>query len=175
MSLVLKLVVLAVLGALAVQDFKSRSVYWFWTPIMIFIFVGLNRARISDLNGYWLAVFCNLGFITLQLVILTCIFSLKKRRLINITEQMLGWGDILFLVSIAFYLSVLNFIFFYVISLIGVLLCWWLWHLISGGRHRFIPLAGFYAVFLFFLLAGDWFRFHINVTDDFWIWRTIYN
>ncbi|MGF7073856.1 hypothetical protein ABIC84_001794 [Mucilaginibacter sp. 3215] len=174
MSLVLKLIILTVLGALAVQDFKSRSVYWFWMPVLALTFIGLNSFRVGNMTDYWWPVLCNLDFIALQLIILSAYYSLRKKQFINITERLLGWGDILFLISIAFYLSALNFVFFYVTSLIAVLFCWGVWRLISGKADRFIPLAGFHAVFLLFILVGDWFCFHVNVTDDFWLWYSMF-
>ncbi|QTE38804.1 hypothetical protein J3L18_06985 [Mucilaginibacter gossypii] len=169
MSLVLKLIILTVLGALAVQDFKSRSVYWFWFPLLVAAFAGMHWFRFRQLEDYWEPVTFNLLFVCLQLAVLTVYFSLKNRRIVNITQQLLGWGDILFFLATAFYLSVLSFVFFYVASLIVVLFCWLLWQLVwaKGGAH--IPLAGFQSVLLILFLMADWWYFHFDVTDDNWL------
>lgn len=169
MSLVLKLITLMVLGALAVQDFKSRSVYWFWFPFLVTAFAGMHWLRFHQLDNYWEPVTFNLLFVSLQLAVLTIYFSLKNGRVVNITHQLLGWGDILFFLAAAFYLSVLNFVFFYVASLIVVLFCWLLWRLISVKRGRHIPLAGFQSILLIMFLIADWCYFHIDVTDDNWL------
>jgi hypothetical protein len=168
-SLVLKLIILTVLGALAIQDFKSRSVYWFWFPFLAIAFAGMHWFRFHQLAGYWEPVSFNLLFIGLQLAILTIYFSLKNGRVVNITHQLLGWGDILFFLAAAFYLSVLNFVFFYVGSLIVVLFCWLLWQLISVKGGRYIPLAGFQSILLIMFLIADWYCFHFDVTDDNWL------
>jgi hypothetical protein len=169
-SLILKLIILFVLAALAVQDFKSRSVYWFWTPVLIFSFMGLNIFRLLSFDEYWLPVISNLLFIGLQLLVLSIYFSIKQKRFINITSQLLGWGDILFFLSIAFYLSVLNFLFFYIASLIVVLCCWLPWQAFSKVKDRHIPLAGLQSLLLILFLVADWYCFHFNATDDRWLY-----
>jgi len=168
-SLVLKLMILTVLGALAIQDFKSQSVYWFWFPFLAVAFAGMHWVRFHQLADYWQPVTFNLLFVSLQLVVLTIYFSLKNGRVVNITHQLLGWGDILFFLAVAFYLSVLNFVFFYVASLIVVLFCWLLWRLISVKEGHNIPLAGFQSILLIMFLIADWCCFHLDVTDDNWL------
>ncbi|WPU99888.1 hypothetical protein SNE26_28165 [Mucilaginibacter sp. cycad4] len=169
MSLVLKLIILTVLGALAIQDFKSRSVYWFWFPCLAVAFAGMHWFRFRQLGDYWEPVTFNVLFVSLQLTLLTLYFSLKNGRVVNITRQLLGWGDILFFLAAAFYLSVLNFLFFYVASLIVVLFCWLLWQFISVKGERYIPLAGFQSILLIVFLMADWYCFHFDVTDDNWL------
>jgi hypothetical protein len=132
-------------------------------------FAGMHWFRFHQLAGYWEPVSFNLLFIGLQLAILTIYFSLKNRRVVNITHQLLGWGDILFFLAAAFYLSVLNFVFFYVGSLIVVLFCWLLWQLISVKGGRYIPLAGFQSILLIMFLIADWYCFHFDVTNDNWL------
>jgi hypothetical protein len=168
-ALYLKLIVLAVLGTFTVQDFEGRAVYWFLPPLLAAAFIGLKPLRSVD--DCWSVIF-NLNCIVLLLIISTAIFSLWKRRFINIFKFW-GSGDILFFIAISFYLSALSFILFFIAGSIAILLCWSLWRRISGKIARYIPMAGFHAFFLLVLLSCDWFYFHFNVTDDFWFWHMI--
>ncbi|NVM62224.1 magnesium-transporting ATPase (P-type) [Mucilaginibacter sp. SG538B] len=132
-------------------------------------FAGMHWFRFRRLEDYWEPVTFNLLFVGLQLAVLTIYFSLKDGRIIDITQQLLGWGDILFFLAAAFYLSVLNFVFFYVASLIVVLFCWLLWRLILAKDAGHIPLAGFQSVLLILFLMADWWCFHFDVTADNWL------
>lgn len=173
MVLFLKLMILTMLGVFAAQDFKERAVFWFLPPLLAIAFAGLAYSRLRDWGGYWLPVFFNLEFIALVLLMTTAYCSIRKRRFVNII-RFLGLGDILFLAAIAFYLSELNFAFFFVASSIMVLFCWRLWRWATGRVALFIPLGGFYAVFLLLMLSCDWFLFHFNVTNNFWLWRLMF-
>jgi hypothetical protein len=101
---------------------------------------------------------------------LTLYFLLKHRRIVNITDQYLGMGDILFFLILALYLSVLNFLLFFVGSLLfaGIYQA-----LIIKYRNnnRHIPLAGLQALLLIPFLVSDWWCFHQGVTDDYWLLR----
>ena len=90
-----------------------------------------------------------------------------------ITTNLLGWGDILFLLSISFYLSVLNFLFFYIVSLVGALLIWVTWQAVSKEKNKQIPLAGLQALIFTVFLAGDWWFNSFTLTDDAWLLHLI--
>ncbi|BAU54921.1 hypothetical protein MgSA37_03100 [Mucilaginibacter gotjawali] len=111
----------------------------------------------------------NCSFLALQLLLVSAYFSLKSRRWVNITTELLGWGDILLLLSIAFYLSVLNFLFYYLVSLAISLIVWLIWQVFSGKENRHIPLAGLQAMCLLVFLMSDWYWLHFNVADDTWL------
>ncbi len=150
----------------------SRSVYWVWFPLLtaLFIIIRLLHHALADI---WQSMVINCGFLLLQLVFVSAWFSLKKGSWVNITSQLLGWGDILFLLSIAFYLSVINFLFFYIASLIGGLVCWGIWQAITGKKDKHIPLAGIQAFIFTIFLANDWWLLHLNLTDDTWLLHLI--
>lgn len=161
---VIKIAILALLMLIFAQDMRSRSVYWFLFPVLTGLFLVL---AFYPLHGYtWQPVLLNMGFLLLQFLLLSVYFSAKNARWVNITAGLLGWGDILFLLSIAFYLSVLNFLFFYLASLVCVLLFW----LVFSAKHnKEIPLAGLQAlIFSFFLITAWWIR-PVNVTSDDWL------
>jgi membrane associated rhomboid family serine protease len=81
---------------------------------------------------------------------------------------MIGWGDILFLVSLAFYFSLLNFIVFYIGSLVLALLIALVGSFYSSDKK--IPLAGLQAlIFALFLTSARLF-FHLDLmSDNYWL------
>lgn len=151
----------------------NRSVYWLLFPLLAILLTCLYFLSGNGIKELEQSVFINLGFLLFQLVLLTIYFSLKQKRPVNVTVQLLGLGDILFLCSIAFYLSVLNFLFFYISSLLGVLIVWMIVQLFSSKKNSQIPLAGFQAILLGVFLAGDWCWLHLNLTDDTWLLNLI--
>ena len=168
MLLIRILVLLALLGVF-IQDIKSRSVYWLLFPILIVLFIITAFIDHRAFNELWLSISLNLGFIGLQLLIITCWFSLKEKRWVNISNGLLGWGDILFLVSISFYLSFVNFLFFHIASLILSLIVWILWQFFSAEKSKHVPLAGLQALILTFFLSCDWWFYHFDATNDNWL------
>jgi hypothetical protein len=125
------------------------------------------------LSVIWVPTLINLGFLALQILLLSVYFSVKNKRLINIFDGLLGLGDILFLLSITVYLSVLNFLFFYIISLILILLTWLIGQIISDKKSKEIPLAGMQAFILIVFLTCDWWLKIVNLTDDTWLLNLI--
>jgi hypothetical protein len=147
---------------------RSRSVYWFLFPMLMVLFMVLT---FYPLHGYaWQPVLVNMGFLLLQFLFVSVYFSVKNARWVNITAGLLGWGDILFLLSIVFYLSVLNFLFFYLGSLVCVLLFWLAF---SAKQDKEIPLAGLQALFFSFFLVTAWWIRPVNVTSDDWLLQLI--
>jgi hypothetical protein len=167
--LVIKLLILLTLVLIFVQDIKSRSVYWFLFPVLIILFILLNVQQHHLFTESWQPVLINMSFLLLQFLLVSLYFSIKNRRWVMITANLLGWGDILFLLSITFYLSVVNFLFFYVISLSFVLMIWLLWQLVSKEKNKQIPLAGLQALFFTVFLASDWWLKFIDLTQDAWL------
>lgn len=167
--LVLRILIVVVLLLIFVQDLRSRSVYWVLFPVLMLLFIatGLLQHRLwvdllqpAMINGL---------FIVVQLLLVSAYFSLKSGKWINICAELLGWGDVLLLLSVAFYLSVLNFVFFYVSSLILTLLLWMTWQGVAGRKNKQLPLAGFQAMIFSVFLTGDWYGLHLNLTDDSWL------
>lgn len=165
----IRILVLFVLLLIFIQDLKSRSVYWFLFPVLVILFFAISllqhRSFAEILQPAWMI----LSFLAIQLLLVSAYFSIKNRRWINITDELLGWGDILLLLSIAFYLSVLNFLFFYLASLVLSLTSWLIWKLVSARESKQIPLAGFQAIGLAVFLMCDWYGLHFKATDDTWL------
>jgi len=167
--LLLKMTILSSLLLIFVQDLKSRSVYWPVFPLLAGSLVLLYGLEYHGLSGLVRPALANLGFLVLQLLLLTGYFSARNRRWTNITTGQLGWGDILFLVSAGLYFSVFNFLLFYMASLTLVLAFWFLWRSLPFKQSPAVPLAGLQALLLAFVFAGDWCFNLFNPTDDHWL------
>lgn len=142
----IRILVLFILLLIFIQDLKSRSVYWFLFPVLVILFFAISllqhRSFFEILQPAWM----NLSFLAIQMLLVSVYFSVKNKHWVNITNELLGWGDILLLVSVAFYLSVLNFLFFYLGSLVISLVCWLIWKLVLAKENKQVPLAGFQAI-----------------------------
>ena len=164
-----EVLILAVLLLIFVQDMMSRSVYWALFPLLAILFILLRLLSHQYFADIGQSTLINLSFLAIQLLLVSAYFSLKKGWWVNITAGLLGWGDVLFLLCSAVYLSVLNFFLFYLLSLLTALLFWLTVQLIVNKKSRQIPLAGLQALFLAVCLAGDWWLMSVNLTDDTWL------
>jgi hypothetical protein len=168
-----KIAILALLALIFFQDIRSRSVLWVLFPVLVVLLMILNFAQHRLFADARYTVLINIGFLSLQFLIVSAYFSIKNGHWINITADLLGWGDILFLLSIAFYLSVLNFLLFYIVSLVGVLLSWLAWLALSPGKDKHIPLAGLQALLFGLFLTTAWWIKPVNLTSDDWLLQLI--
>lgn len=166
--LLIKIAVLLTLLLIFVQDILSRSVYWFLFPLLA-ITLLVTRLQVQSISVIAPLIGINLGFLTLQFFLLTVYFSLKSRKWVNITERLLGQGDLLFLGAIAFYLSVLNYLFFYIASLLLVLSFWLIWQQLSRKKDSHIPLAGLQSLLFALLIGTDWWFWPVRMVDDTWV------
>ncbi len=170
--LLLKIVILIILLLIFAQDILSRSVYWFLFPLFSISLVVVRTMQ-HPFSAIWPPVLINLGFLGLQLLLLSLYFSLKEKKIVNVTSHLLGMGDVLFLCSIAFYCTVLNYVFFYIASLLMVLSFWQIFQWVCSRKDKHIPLAGLQSLlFALFLASGWWMKF-FDLTDDAWLLNLI--
>lgn len=149
------------------QDMRYRAVSWFAFPLLLALLIFLTPGSVN-VNSLFMDLVFNLSFLLLQLGILTVYFSVKQQKLVNITQGLLGWGDILFLLCLAFYLSPVNYLLFYVGSLIAVLLISLLASKNGAAKNK-VPLAGLQALMFAGLAFADWNSDLFNLTSDNWI------
>lgn len=173
--IIVQLLTILILFAIFIQDIKSRSVYWFWFPLLITLFLGSDHfmKRIS-FTELWQNAVINLLFVGLQLFLVSAYFAVRNRKWVNITKELLGLGDVLFLVSITFYLSVLNYMFFYLTSLLLIIIFWTAVRIVSKKNNRQIPLAGLQAFILIVFLITQHLSKKIELTSDTWLLHYIY-
>lgn len=165
--LAIQISIVIVLFAIFIQDLRYRAVYWFWFPALtgLFIVLGLPHRSLENIKGSSLI---NMGMISVVLLLLIAYLSIRRKRLVNITRGMLCLGDILFLFSICFYLSVLNYLVFYMLSMLIILLVW-LPFLLFNKRNLKVPLAGMQSLLFAACLVLSWFSPRIDLVHDDWL------
>jgi hypothetical protein len=163
LPLLLHISLLLLLGFVAWQDYKYRGISWMVFPLMLGIVVAdvWFGSKWESIFIYWLA---NLSFVVLMLVGVTFYFSVKNKRLVNIADTYLGWGDILFFIFLALFFSPLNFMIFLIISLLFVLILVLVYKKIAQN----IPLAGIQSTLLLLVLLSREFGLQIDPMDDLW-------
>ncbi len=170
--MVIALTILSVLLTIIVyQDLRYRAVSWLVFPVLLVIGVWVAQHN-SGWDTVWKNSLLNLGFIMLQLVGISLYLSAKHKRFINITREYLGWGDILFFVTLTLYFSPLNFIVFYLLSLLLILTGAAFSKIIIRKKAQTIPLAGLQAA-VFMLLVGYSFMTSSSLYEETWLQKLI--
>ena len=145
---------LITLSIIIYQDLKSRAISW-WTIPMLLASVIYIRSIEQGWNMILVEGGLNLGFLIVQLVLISTYFSVKQRQFTNIADTYLGWGDILFLIPIAFLFPTFSFVIFYVSSVLVVLLGFLFYKKIINNKIETIPLAGGQAIYLILVLISS--------------------
>lgn len=149
------LVLIAVLLLIAKEDFQKRTIHigWLMALGVLGSIYGWD-VGIPPLN--LLSIGLNIGFVVLQLLLLSLYFSIKYRRWINITNTLLGLGDIVFFFIICLMLPVLALIWFYTLSLMAVLVGFLIYKNIKKSSEETIPLAGGMSICLIIYITFHW-------------------
>lgn len=167
MQLSIDISLVVFLGIVVFQDLKERQISWFLIPLLLCFFCakGLYLISSDQLLGYSLF---NIGFITVQLLVLTVYMSIKNKKLTNIVNSYLGIGDVLFFIVICVAFSSINFIFFYVVSLIFTLGGVIGYNILVKNAKKEIPLAGAMAIVMIALiLINQWMPQFDFYNDDY--------
>ncbi|MGK6353536.1 hypothetical protein [Parapedobacter sp. DT-150] len=144
--------VVAGLAVIAWQDFRDRAVYAWLFPLLCVLAV----AHAVDLGVFSLYVLvANLIIVAGQLALLNLVMYWRTRKWLMHGEQWIGWGDLACFAVLACCFSTVNFVLFYVASLIIVLLAA-LVTMAMGFRTKHVPLAGGQAVLLAMVLLADY-------------------
>ncbi|HEX8545800.1 MAG TPA: hypothetical protein VF691_02500 [Cytophagaceae bacterium] len=88
-------------------------------------------------------------------MILTLYFSIKEKKMVNITKKYLGWGDVLFLFTLCFLFPLINYLLFYLLTLSVVIARQLIIYLIKKQPSGKIPLAGIQAFILAMLFLSN--------------------
>ncbi|MGN7787298.1 prepilin peptidase [Niabella sp. 22666] len=135
-----------ILLAIAYTDFKERAV-------PVYLFIGLlvicfiTTVLQTDMATAFLQLAINTGLIMLLLVALLIYYRLRQSSLKEVINQKLGIGDMAFWIAIAPLFSVVNFMLFFISSLLVVLLIM-IVRIALKKRVALIPLAGYQAAVL---------------------------
>lgn len=163
LSLLLHISAIGLFGLVAWQDYKFRGVSWFLFPVLMFL--ACTELFVTNRMEFFLFILgINLSFLLILLLTVSLYFSTKNKKLVNIADTYLGWGDILFFVVLAFLFSPLNFMLFLVASFIVVIGL----VLIRRNLANNIPLAGIQACLLIILFVSRELGLPIEPLNDYW-------
>ncbi|MBL4653535.1 MAG: hypothetical protein JKY53_11855 [Flavobacteriales bacterium] len=167
MVLALKAVTLLSLIIIAYFDFKERQFPWWAIALCFLCVVSLGVIQL-EISVFLQTSIVNVGFVLVQLSLLVLWLLVKQRRLINIVDNYLGLGDILFFVTTCFAFSFFNFIFYHFISLFITLIVALLMKRANKEVEQEIPAAGILSViFGLILLVGTIAKF--DFYNDNWV------
>jgi len=161
-----QILTLLTLAVIFIQDLVYRGVYWILFPILAILLITL-RLQYQPLADIVLSLEINLGVLLVEFMLLTLYFSVKYRRRLNLTQGWLCVGDLFFLAVCAIYLPLLNFMLFYLVSLIAVIIIWKIHLTVVKTTEVRIPLAGLQGLLLGIVLSVCWWVWHFNITADY--------
>ncbi|OFY66108.1 MAG: hypothetical protein A3H98_11945 [Bacteroidetes bacterium RIFCSPLOWO2_02_FULL_36_8] len=142
---------LTVAGYIVWQDFKYRYVS-ILSFVLIFVLLMARGVMIYSFHENLNFFLINACFITFQLIFLTLYLTLKNKRVVLITRNHLGAGDIVMLYVICLLAEPIIFILFYLFILIMSLIYSFAFK-VAGTYHKddnkkefSIPLAGIFSL-----------------------------
>jgi hypothetical protein len=146
----LKILCLAGLLAIAIQDFKERKVY---TGLLIAVITLMSILFILRVDGliYIRNITVNLAILLFIIGVLVVYTTFKMQQRL---QQALGWGDILFFIGIALSFPITTFLVLFTFSLcfaLGVFLL-----LKPTLKEKTVPLAGLQAFFFLLVFITQW-------------------
>lgn len=165
--LVIHSIIFSSLLSIAWQDFKYKAVYW-WLFILLMIGLSVKQGIIIGIEPIMHSFSINCLFLASQLLCLTAYISIRERRLVDIFKGHFGLGDLFFLIGASVYFSFLNFVVYYSLSLVVVILTTIAIGSVTKQTNPKIPLAGYQAIVLLFFIISSHF-FNIDWSSDQWL------
>jgi len=151
--MIIQFVLYFVLLILTIQDFRLRAVHWILFPIILMLFIADSLSHV-ELKDYISGVAINLLLVSAQGVILFVYYIVQGKKLKHILTRILGLGDILFIIIMAFAFSWTSFILFYIAGLIFALFFWMIRIFITGNNRGLVPLAGLLAIYMIIVMIA---------------------
>ncbi|MBL7883526.1 MAG: hypothetical protein JNL69_05625 [Bacteroidia bacterium] len=144
------------------QDLKYRAVHWFIFPALFLTF-GIKSLQTLTFEELAQHTFFNLGFVLVQLILLSVYMSIKHKKITNIINTQLGLGDILLWICLSIAFSPTNFILFFISGLCFSLIVYLIFRFLKKDSSEEIPLAGLQSLFLTIILLYNHFFSPLNL------------
>jgi hypothetical protein len=163
MMLVVNIFLIIILFIIFFQDMKQREISWILVPALFLGFIAkgfLEKGEVLLKNGMF-----NVAFVLIQLILLSIYMSIKNKKLTNIINTYLGIGDVLFFIAITAAFSPMNYVLFYVSSIILTLFGFILYKLIKQNAKAEIPLAGSMAGMMMIVICWSMIK-PVNFYND---------
>jgi hypothetical protein len=162
-------VILISLIGIGVQDYKYFAISWGWIPVLIILGI-IEGSSILPIDVLAQDYMMSLVFVVIQMVFMTIWFSIKEKRIVNLCKEILGLGDVLFLIVLVFYFSFINYLIFVIGSTILIALGYLIKGKISVSNENRIPLAGAMAFGLVILRLLIFIGIDINPYSNKYLW-----
>lgn len=150
----LRILLCIVLLIMAIQDFRFRAIHWVLFPVLLLLFIA-ERIILSNPLNYIPGTAINLLLIFIQGLVLYCFYKLQGKTAGYILSRIIGPGDVLFILIMAFAFGWTSFMFYYITGLLFALLAWLVIRHIASEREKLIPLAGLLAVYMMIIVVID--------------------
>jgi len=150
------------------QDFKTREVS-VWLLIGVFLCNTVIFLTSNDLKEVFHFFYINVLFLLFLLFTLTIYISIKEKKLVIITHNYLGWGDIIFIFTLTLCFSTVNFIAYLVFSFLFTLVAYTVLKVIKPNIKKEVPLAGFLAITLILLYIYKWINPCSPFYNEYWL------
>jgi len=153
---------------LTFQDLKHRKIALL--PVLT-LWAGLFAIGLISLpkQVFLESIVLNLTIFTLIHFMLFIFLWFKHKRIFNPINKFHGSGDVLISLVLTCCFSPLNFLSFYVFSLVFTLITYSSYLLITGKQSIGFPTAGLTAVLLGILLIGQILGFDIHFYQDYFL------
>ena len=165
MTLLIAIATILVLGIIVFQDAKYRAISWYLIPILLVLFStqGIQKLSLEE----WIVYFTtNVILLAINLFGVFAIISLREKRITNIINSYIGLGDILFFVVLAGAFSPMNFLIFYIGSVLISCIALLIWKQIKNNTELLFPLAGIISALLIPVLVLSQLYKSIDLFND---------
>ncbi|WP_292939378.1 hypothetical protein [Mucilaginibacter sp. 44-25] len=149
-----------------IQDVQSRSISWPLFPMLGLCGLVIQLRLAYPAGEIIRFTLLNLAFLILQYLCVRLYFRLARGRQTKVIDALIGCGDLLFLLCVAFILPTATFIIFYAASLFFILIGWALYRWLRSNGNKHVPLAGLQALLLLIFASGDWLFGWYRLFDD---------
>ena len=161
----IKCLLIVILVIILYQDFRFKAVSWIFFPVG-FIFTMYHAISLNSSIELLINLSVNVAFLLFQVVIIFLFSWFKYKKRVNIFKSVFGLGDLLFLVMILPLFSPLNFVLFFLGSIVFSLLVYLGIKSLKLYKSERVPLAGLQSMYLIIVLISQ-FLFKFNLYNDF--------
>ncbi len=155
MFLLLDIILIICCLAIIYQDFKHRSIYWFWIPILLVSLLGKLLVG-QEYTFFTTDLPLNLAMLFANGLVVTIYFSLKQRRWINLMDTYIGKGDVYLFLVMALAFPFQQFIIFFIASLLLSLMVYSFQMTLKISSQPTIPLAAYICILFTVILIGEY-------------------
>ena len=146
---------------------RYQAVSWIFFPIGFIITFYILYINNNGINLFF-SLAINSFFLLFQLGVIYLFTWFRFRQRTNIFKSSFGLGDLLFLIMLIPLFSPINYIAFFLGSIVFSLIIYLILKTFKIYKKEKIPLAGFQSLFLTFVLITQFF-FKFNLYNDFLI------